>query len=403
MIFLIGILSYFKGYVEIFATGYFLERFLNLCLAEDIFLWDLNRLSESELTAKISISAFKNLRKSARKTRTKISIKKKHGLPFFLYRHRARRGVVTGIIVFLAILWYFSTHLMGITIDNTAVPKEKIYSALSSYGIEIGMPVKNINTKILKNQLMTSIEDFGWVGVNLKGSRLYISASDREKAKSTLSLDLPCNLIASKDGVVRLMEIRDGQTMVLVNTPVSRGDLLVSGVIDSNSVGMRYTHSYGEVWADTMYQEEIEIPLEYTQKVMTKRSKKKYTFKTMNFSLRLYLKENSPYKTFITHESEKEFALPLKIFPSVFIHKIEFFEQKTQKMTRTVNEAVALGKLHLCHQINSQLSEGAVIEDISVSREINGNMVLVKLTCQARENIATESLIDKTEDLDYNN
>ncbi len=397
------LLRYFKGYIEIYATGFFLERFLNLCLKENIFLWDLNRKSFEELTAKISISDFKNLPRSARKTRTKIKIGKKYGFPFFVHKHRRRRGIIPSILLFIIILWYFSTHLMGVSIEGTAVPSEKINSHLASYGIKIGMPVKNINNKILKNQLMTSIEDFGWVGVNLKGSRLYITASDREKPKSAIASELPCNIVASKDGVVRLMEIRDGQTMVLVNTPVKKGDLLVSGVIDSNKVGMRYTHSYGEVWAETVTREEIEIPLKYTQKVMTKRAKTKYTLSLLNFSLRLYLRENPPFEKYVVYENNREFTPLLEIFPSVFVHKKKYFEQSEKVKTRSIAEAVVLGRFQLLHKINSTLSEGAIIEDVAVGCKKQGEKVLVTLTLKARENIAEQTLIDKTEDLDYNN
>lgn len=399
---IIRFMSYLKGYVHICAKGYFLERFLNLCLKEDILLWDLERTSPNELSAKVSICAFKNLKTAARKTRTKVSIKQKYGFPFFLHRNRARRGIVFGIVVFALIIWYFSTHLMGITIEGTSVSHQKIQSALNSYGVKIGTPIKNINNKILKNQLMTSIEDFGWVGVNVKGSRLYIEATDREKRKDALSDTDPCNLVAAKDGVVRFMEIRDGQTMVLINTPVKEGDLLVSGVIDSNAVGMRYTHSYGEVYATTWYKEEMEIPLSYTQKVMTGNTKSKYNLNFLNLSLNLYLNGKSPYKEYQSHKSQKEYSLPLKIFPSVFINKQEYFEQKVQTKERTVTEAIELGKFYLCHKINTKLSKGAVIDSLSVSHKLSGDTVLVTVECECTEDIAIQTPIDKTEDLEYN-
>ncbi len=403
MIFLIvRLMSYLKGYVKISAKGYFLERFLNLCLMEDIFLWDLERISHDKLTAKISLSAFKNLRIAARKTKTKISICQKYGFPFFIRKNRKRKGIIPGIILFAAIIWYFSTHLMGITIDGTNVPREEITSYLKAYGVEIGTPLKNINGKILKNQLMTAIDDFGWVGVSLKGSRLYIDAKDREKRKDAIPDNMPCNLVAAKDGVVRLLEIKDGQTMVLVNSAVKKGDLLVSGVIDSNTVGMRYTHSYGEVWAETWYKKEIKIPLSYTQKTMTGETKSKYTLKTMDFALKLYFKNGSPYKDYQLHESQREYTPPLKIFPSLFIEKQEFFQQKLQTKTRTVNEAIELGKFYLLHNINTELSEGAAIETVKITHKEKENSVLVTVECQARENIAKKTLIDKTDNLDYN-
>ena len=68
------LISFFKGYLEITAQGYFLERFLNLCLMEDILLYDLSHKDTETLSAKINISSFVKLRNIARKTRTKIKI-----------------------------------------------------------------------------------------------------------------------------------------------------------------------------------------------------------------------------------------------------------------------------------------------------------------------------------------
>lgn len=398
------LISYFKGYVKIHARGYFLERFLNLCLMEDILLWELNRPSPSELYAKVSIKAFKELRKSARKTRTKIEIEERYGLPFFLQKHRKRRGFAIGLIIFIIIIQYFSTHLMGITLDgNNAISDAKLLNALSSYGVKIGTPLDDIDSKILKNQLMTSLDELGWIGVNLKGSRLHLKITEREGREDIPGTDEPCNLVASKDGVVRLMEIRDGQTMVLVDTLVKEGDLLVSGVIDSKAVGMRYTHSYGEVFATTWYKEEIKIPLSYKAKVMTDNKKSKIRLNFLGFSLPLYINEKPDYKQYTSHKAYDEYALPLKIFPSLIIEKEEFFQKKEQNRTRSVSEAVTLGKFQLLNQLNGKLSDGAEIIDLKISHEESGDFVTVTLECECLENIAVKTPIDKTEDLEYNN
>lgn len=397
-------MSYFKGYVNIYARGYFLERFLNLCVREDILLWDLERQTPSEMRAKVSISAFKDLRVAARRTRTKIKVTSKYGFPFFLRRNRRRRGMAVGLFLFAVIIWYLSTHLMGITITgNAALPDEKIYAALNSYGIKIGTPVKNIDNQILKNQLMTALEDIGWAGVNLKGSRLYIEVRGREKKETSVSEGEPCNIVAAKDGIVRLMEIRDGQTMVYVDTLVEKGDLLVSGVIDSNVTGMRYVHSYGEVYASTWYSESMDIPLSCVETKMTGNRKRKYDVSLLNCSFKLYFRPTPKYEKYQSHRTVSEYSLPLKIFPSVFVGKTEFYEQTELNRTRTVEEAVALGRFYLCHRINTQLAKGAEVENVKLSYEENGDSVRVTVEYECLENIAEQTPIDKSEILEYNN
>lgn len=403
MIFLIiKLMSYLKGYVKIYARGYFLERFLNLCLIEDILLWELSRPSEHELYAKVSINAFKNMKSAARKTRTRVNIVQKNGFPFFIHRNRKRRGILAGILIFALIIGYFSTHLMGITINGGAfISDEALTNSLNSYGVKIGTPLNKINTKILKNQLMTANEELGWIGINLKGSRLFIEIKERKGRVDAIS-SAPCNLVAAKDGVVRLMEVRDGQTMVLKDTPVKAGDLLVSGVIDSNTVGMRYTYSHGEVFAETYYKEEIEIPLKYTQKRMTGNIQTKCNLQLLGLTLKLYLKDDPDYKNYQSIVQKCEFSPPLKIFPSLFIEKKKFFEQKEHTKTRTVNEAAELGKFQLLHRITAKLSKNGKIQSTKLSFTENNQSVTVFLECICYENIAVQVPIDKTEDLEYN-
>ena len=397
------IMAYCKGYVIIRATGYFLERFLNICTREDILVWDIER-SGNQMRAKVSIKAFCRLRRAARKTRTKIRIEKRYGLPFLLRRNRKRRGILAGVLIFAIIIYYFSTHLMGITVSGTkTVPREKIIEALSSYGVKIGTPLGDINSKILKNQLMTALDSLGWAGVSVKGSRLYVEVRPRQERKNALSSDEPCNIIAAKDGIIRLMEVRDGQTMVYVDTLVEKGDLLVSGVIDSDVVGMRYTHSYGEIYATTWYEESIDIPFSYTQKVMTDNKKSKYEIGTMGVFVKLYLSQQPGYKIYKYHESKSEYSLPLEIFPSVSIKKHQYLEQKELKQTRTKDEAENLGKFYLFNKITRQLSPSAEIIDISVKTKKNGNYLTVTAKYECIENIAEQAPIDKTEIMGYNN
>ena len=397
------LISFFKGYLEITAQGYFLERFLNLCLMDDILLYDLSRENTEKLSAKINISSFKKLRVIARKTRTRIQINKKFGFTFFIQKNKNRRGICIGVFLFILIIYFFSTHLMGISlVGNNKISDDELFTSLLSYGVKIGVPVNSINTKKIKNQLMTSNPDLGWVGISLKGSRLYLEIKERKEKKEIPGTNEPCNLVASKNGIVRLMEIRDGQTMVIVNTPVKKGDLLVSGVIDSNSVGMRYTHSYGEVYATTWYKENINIPLEYKTKIFTQEKKTKRIMKFLNTSVPLYFSKEPSYSHYKTHTSTKEYSLPINIFPSIKLEKTEYFKQKEQNKERTLNEAITLGKFHLLHRINSQISDGASIDKVRVSHQKTGNIVSVTLECECTENIAKKTPIDKTEDLEYN-
>ena len=60
--------QYILGTVDITVEGFFIERFINICKAENIILWNSKVEKGTILNAKISKSDFKNIRHIARKT-----------------------------------------------------------------------------------------------------------------------------------------------------------------------------------------------------------------------------------------------------------------------------------------------------------------------------------------------
>lgn len=79
---LLSIIRYIKGYLRIKIIGYSPERFLNLCRHHHIYLWGLTpRMHDYEMF--ISISGFRKLKPILKKTKTKVVILNRYGLPFF--------------------------------------------------------------------------------------------------------------------------------------------------------------------------------------------------------------------------------------------------------------------------------------------------------------------------------
>jgi similar to stage IV sporulation protein len=62
---------FLRGYLIIEIQGQFLERFINLAIKSNIFLWDIEK-TQCRMTLKISTKGFKRIRKAARKTHTKV-------------------------------------------------------------------------------------------------------------------------------------------------------------------------------------------------------------------------------------------------------------------------------------------------------------------------------------------
>ena len=99
--FIPALFSYFRGYLVITVTGNFTERFLNVCTAQNILLWDITRISGRTIRCKISVRAFKKLPKIAYNTGVNVKINARHGFPFILQQYRRRKIMLAGIFIFI--------------------------------------------------------------------------------------------------------------------------------------------------------------------------------------------------------------------------------------------------------------------------------------------------------------
>ena len=85
------LLNYICGYLNISIEGYYIDKFINICISKRIFLWNMKREKSTYLTANISIKDFKRLKSIIKKTRCRIKINKKRGIPFFINKYKKRK------------------------------------------------------------------------------------------------------------------------------------------------------------------------------------------------------------------------------------------------------------------------------------------------------------------------
>lgn len=392
------LMNYVYGYVTIQAEGIFLERFLNICTRRNIILKNVKRFGDNRIVADISIPAFKKIRQVCKRTRTSVRIKKRHGVPFILHRYRKRKYILIGVVVATVILWYTSGHIMGITVvGNKRIDTETILNHLARSDIALGKSAKNIDSNTIRNQMIRDMDELVWVGINVSGSRVYVEIVERIEKEKGIDMDAPCHLIASKDGVITSIEAREGQTMVKLGAGVRGGDVLVSGIMDNPTVGLRYVHAYGEVYANTTYKKSKEYPLEYDEKIKTGESKTRYTIEILDKEIPLFFGKNAPYSDYEKEETEKEYCLPADIMPSVFLKKEVYHNCEVVHQSKSSNEVLEKAKAQLYEELCLEIPEGVNIIDKEVSQSLTERGTLqVEMILICRENIAEEIPIEIT-------
>lgn len=249
----------FGGVLQIKLTGYSPERFLNLCNARNIPIWDL-LYQDDGYVFWMSLGGFRRVRPLVRKSQVKLRILKREGIPFFLRRNRRRVGFGMGALVCGISLYVLSLFIWDIQIEgNRRYTDEMIVSYLQSAKISWGMLKSRVDCEALEASLRDDFPEVTWAAARVSGTRLLIAVKENEALSAIPQKDeTPCHLVASRPGVIAELVVRQGKAQVKAGDQVEEGQVLVSGVIpildDSETVkNVRYVHADADVTAFTQY------------------------------------------------------------------------------------------------------------------------------------------------------
>ena len=117
-------------------------------------------------------------------------------------------------------------------------------------------------------------KDIGWVSAQIDGTYLIITIKENVKYDINKEKQLSGNIIASEDGIVETINLRNGEAKVKTGDSVKKGDILVSGVIDIlNDAGEIVSTKVIRADADVYIKYDKEYYYEYDRKY----NKRKYT------------------------------------------------------------------------------------------------------------------------------
>lgn len=372
-----------------------MERFINLAIKSKIYLWDIEKKEKNKAEMKISIRGFHRIRKAAYRTKTRVRIKEKRGLPPYLHKRRKRKAFLFGIAVFIAAVILLTSFIWSVEIEGAEkIEKNSIRDALRSCGIGVGVVKYNHDKRVIQREMMKKVPGLSWIWVDIKGTRAIVTVKERT-GKPEIKSDDPCNIVASCDGVITRMIVRDGQKMVQEGDVVSKGQLLVSGVMEGAELQLR--HADGEIYATTWHEKNGSFPLSKTESLKTGRVYKKHSVAVGGFSIPVYHFKRSPYKD--ADVSEKEYSLHLwgDLYLPLRLKTEVFEETNILKYDLTPQEAALYYSGELFAELEDGLSDGTKIldRDMQYVKTENGIDLKCMLTCS--ENISETREIEITE------
>ena len=386
-------LNYIFGYVNILIEGYYIERFINICRNKKIAIWNLKRKEGINLYLNIGINDFKEVCKIAKKTKCRIKVERKRGLPFILNRYKKRKiflGFLMLIIIAIIISSNFIWNIQIETEDN--IEFENIEQDLEEAGLKIGKAKSKIDTKEIINKIRLKRDDIAWIGIEQKGTNAIVKIVKADEKPEIIDDDEYCNIISNKSGVITKINVQNGTAAVKVGDTVKEGTTLINGWLEGQYTGIRYVHAKGEIEAKVWYTKSTTIPYNATETSETGKTENNYSIKINNFEIN-FPKGVSKFEFYDTIREEKKIKLFSDFYLPISIIKTTNKELKKENKTYTAEEAKNLGIEQLEEELLQEIEDESKIVNKNINAYENQDSIEIEVTYEVLETIGTNEKI----------
>lgn len=393
MIVLKYIYMFFTGFIYVNVEGFFIERFLNICRNKKIFIQNLHRENSTYIKMKILKSDFKEVARTAKKTKCKIKIEKKSGMPFIINRYRKRKIFAVAIIVIAIFIFGLTRFIWNIEIvGNKNIEKAEIINLVNNYGIKVGCLKNNVDVEKISNLIRLERDDLSWIGITIKGTNAIVTIEEATEAPKIIDKTEVCNVVASKSAVISKIVVQNGTARVNVGDKVEEGDLLVEGIMESELTDSRNVHAEADVFGKYFYEKEKKEQFVQNETIETGKQEKKTEICINNFKIN-FNKGVSKFKNYDTICTNKKLKLFSNFYFPIEIKKLKNIELENCIKNYTPEEL----KEKITNELEEELEKEYEIskyEDkykkrsIDVKNEDDG--LRVKIVYEIQENIGIE-------------
>ena len=379
-----------SGYIRFAARGGFSERFLNRCALDGIKLWDVEKAGDT-MYGSVHVGDYRKIRPAARDSGVRMKIVRKHGVRFKVYRYRRRTGMVVGLLLFAAALFFLSGRVWTVEVKgNVVMSDSEVMEYFSSLGVRPGVRKKDIDPSAISLYILQNNSEIAWSSVNVTGSNAVIEIRETDVPDDLLDESKPYNVRASYAGQITSINTFIGTAEVERGDAVEKGDLLISGIVENQDGSITYKAAAGEVMARTVRTLSAEVKYENTETEYTGREKTHTYIELFGVRVPLFI-GGTPDFEYELETGEDRMIIQGKGLP---------FAVYTERFRETAEHTVRLSESEALARAGKELEElekAEIVGDV-ISSEYSENVgedgVIVSKTYVCEENIAYREILD---------
>ncbi len=380
-------ISNIKGSVKLEIEGYYIERFINICMNESIDIWNLQRESNIEMSLKCHLKDYKRIVKILKKVKCKMKVVEKNGIPFIINKYKKRKIFILLLILTILGIIISSGYIWNVEIDiENDLELENIENDLKDSGLIIGILKNNLDKDKVINEIRLKRDDVAWIGIEIVGTNAIVKLVKAEEKPEIVDTSKYSNIISEVTGNIEKINVQSGTANVKEGDTIKEGDVLVNGWMEGKYTGIRYVNAIAEIEARVWYTEHINIPYIVQENIETGNIEELYSIKINNFQINFH-KGVSKFEIYDTMYLEKKLKLFSDFYLPISVVKQQNKEIEQQEKIYTKQEAIDLGIEEIEKKFEEQNQEEPNVINKVIDIHENQTSVDIFITYEVIENI----------------
>ncbi|MGI6202690.1 MAG: sporulation protein YqfD [Eubacteriales bacterium] len=325
-----------------------------------------------------------------------LCYRREKGLPQLLHRYRRRPGLFVGAVMYGVLLFVSSRFIWDIRVQgNDLVPDSEIIGLLGRLGCEVGTYSPAIDYDALCNRYLSISDNIAWISVNLSGTVAVVEVIEASQGRASAedSRIVASNLVAERDGIVVSYSVGSGYPTVKPGAVVTKGSLLVSGVMEHKDGSSSLTRARGAVYAKTRREFSAIVPLVREQKIAVETVGGRKYLKFFSSLIKISLNSGNYPESYDKIVDSRRIVLPGDIELPVFIITEWLVSYDTVPYTMTEEEAARLAWKEVAAFVESELADCELISSDIEEGIGDDGAYIVKCVFECIEDIASERVI----------
>lgn len=316
------------------------------------------------------------------KTIYSIKIIERYGIIKYKYLMRKYFLFLLFFFIGIMIVIFLSNVIFNVEIIHSNMEiKELVKKDLEKYGIKkFQFKVSFEEKEQIKKKILEKEKDnLEWLEIEEVGTKYIVKIEQRKKNKDG-EVCSPRNIVANKQAMILEIEADAGEVIKKKLDYVSKGDVLISGLIYNKEEIVAKRCAIGRVFGEVWYKVEVELPNKYHEENVTGEKMRQVEIQFLNGNYKLF-------HTFDTYQKNvwsilESRLLPLKIQIGMYL-KTDVIDKK-YTYNNVDEDAIILAEKKLKDKLRG---DSVVLSKKVLKKRMKDSRIIVEVFFRVKEDI----------------